>query len=494
MTILIKNKFCIVTLIILLIFSQQGVCLAISIDQEEKAGEEFLAEARRQLDIIDDPYINNFINDFGQYLVKSVKTRPFKFNFYIVKNDELNAFAGPGGHIFIFTGLIRAMDEADELAAVMCHEIAHVSNRHISRQAEQNQKLSYATLLGLLAGILVGGQGSEAVMAGTLAATQQKQLGYSREAEREADQAGIKYVARSGFDPVAIKKALMILQQGHWGMSEVPAYLLTHPIGPERISNIDSLLASPYIVEQKAKTIQFRKEYPVFRTIVMAKYGQNDEMLSYFKSELSKSPDSPLGNLGLGIVLKDNAEYSKSIDHLKKAVKGLAEPLPVLRYLSEAYLFNNEPEKAISILKETLRNNGNDEMSLFALAKTYQKIEKYDKAIEIYEKLKLMESKEDDIFYNLGYSYGKENKLGLAHYNFGLFYERLKNIGEAHFHFQEAKKKAANNPELLKKLEEAMNRINKEKEKMKKEGGHEMPGYMKDAVSGIHHLSTDITP
>ena len=201
-------------------------------------------------------------------------------------------------------------------------------------------------------------------------------------------------------------------------------------------------------------------------------------MTNQFSYELSKSPDSPLANLGMGIILKDKGEYLKSIDHLNKAVKGLADPAPVLRYLSEAYLFNNEPEKAILTLNEALKNNGNDKPNLITLAETYQKTEEYKKASKIYEKLKLMEPVADDIYYNLGYSYGRENKLGLAHYNFGLFYERLKNIKEAHFHFEEAKKKTTDDPELLRKIEESINTIDKEKKKKKTKEEPGVPGHL----------------
>lgn len=466
---LIKNKFCIITLIFLFILSQQSSIFAISIEDEEKAGEVFLQDVKRQLEVIDDPVVNDFINDLGQFLVKSVETRPFKFRFYVVKNDELNAFAGPGGYIFVFTGLIRAMDQVDELSAVLCHEIAHVTNRHISQQASQYAKLGLATMIGILAGALIGGDASQAVMVGSLGAAQQKQLSYSRDAERQADQAGLKYTAKSGFSPTAIKDALMKLQAGNWRADEIPPYLLTHPIGPERISNIDSMLSSPYIVEDKPETAKFKKEYPIFRTIIMAKYGQRDEMINQFSSDLSKNPDSPLANLGMGILLKENDHYPRAIEHLEKAVKGIDEPLLALKYLSETYQLNNEPEKAVSILKEALDKNGNDKTSLLTLAKIYQDNEEYDKSIDIYEKLKLMKPVKDDVFYNLGYSYGKKNKLGLAHYNFGLFYDRLRNMKEARFHFQEAKKDASGNEELLKKIEDSMKNLDKDKDKNKKD-------------------------
>lgn len=461
-----KNRIFIILFCTFFLFSTQIEIYALSIEGEKKQGEEFLYLIKKHLHVIeDDPFVNKFINDLGQYLVKSVETKHFDYRFFVIKEDELNAFAGPGGVIFFYTDLIKAMDEVDELASVMCHEIAHVSRRHILHQGEQSAKLRVATMIGLLAGIFIGGEAGEAAMIGSLAAVQQKQLSYSRDAERQADQTGFKYTAKSGFNPASIKSALLKLQEGRWGAREIPSYLLTHPIGPERISNIDSMLSSPYVVIETPETIKFRKLYPIFRTIIMAKYCRKDDMVNYFTSEVSKDADSPLANLGLGILLKDDDEYSKAIVHLKKAIEGLAEPLPVLQYLSEAYLHNGEPEKATATIQKILSKNGNDKASLLTLAKIYQKIEKYSYAIKIYEKLKLMGPVEDGILYNLGYVYGKQSKLDFAHYNFGLFYNRVHNIKEAKFHFEEAKKAAANNPELFKKIEESLDEIKDKKDK-----------------------------
>ncbi len=453
-------------LVTLLILVQICNTNAITLEEEERAGEEFALAIKRQLEVIDDPFIDNYINDLGHYLLQAVETRHFKYRFYAVKNEELNAFAGYAGNVVVFTGLIRAMDDIDELTSVMCHEIAHVSNRHISQQYSQNAKLSVASLLGMLAGALIGGEASEAVMVGSLAAVQQKQLGYSRDAERQADQAGFKYALGAGFDPAAIKSALTKLQAGNWGGDEVPAYLLTHPIGPERIANIESMLKTPYVLVSSEENLQFRRLYPIFRTVIMAKYEQREEMTSYFSSEIKKNPDSPLANLGMGIILKEKGEYKDSITHLEKAVKALTDPSPAMSYLSEVYQLNGDTDKAISILKEAINKNKNDRISLLTLTTIYENAGDFDKTIDIYERLKLLEPVEDYVFYSLGYSYGKLNKLGLAHYNFGLFHERSKNIREAHFHYMEAKREAGDDPDLMKKIDESISRIAKDFKKL----------------------------
>jgi predicted Zn-dependent protease len=465
----LKNRFFILLLFTFLTLVQISNIYALTLEEEEKKGEEFALAIKQQLAVIDDPFIDNYINDLGHYLLQSVETRHFKYRFYAVKNEELNAFAGPAGHIVVYTGLIKAMDEIDELAAVISHEIGHVSNRHISQQYGQMAKLNVASMLGMLAGILAGGgDASEAIMIGSQAAIQQKQLGYSREAERQADQAGYKYSLGAGFDPGAIKSALAKLQAGHFGANEVPAYLLTHPIGPERIANIESMLKTPYVVVSKEQNLELRRLYPIFRTVIMAKYEQREEMTNYFSSELAKNPESPLANLGMGIILKEKGEYKDSITLLEKAVKTLSDPSPAVSYLSEAYQSNGDTDRAISILKEAIDKNGDDKISLLTLTTIYENAGDFDKTIEIYERLKLLEPVEGYIYYSLGYSYGKINKLGLAHYNFGLFYEQSKNIREAHFHYMEAKSKAGDDPELMKKIDESLSRISNDFKKLDK--------------------------
>ena len=119
---------------------------------------------------------NDYINDLGQYITRALETKPFPFQFYLVKDNTLNAFAGPGGHIFFYSGLIDMMDDVDELAAVMSHEIGHVSARHLSNRIEQNKTMAIAVLAGMLAGALMGGKAGGAIATGTMAAGIQKQL------------------------------------------------------------------------------------------------------------------------------------------------------------------------------------------------------------------------------------------------------------------------------------------------------------------------------
>ena len=108
----------------------------LSIEEERKLGQEFIAQIRGYFELVDDESANQFITDLGRYLTMPLETKPFPFHFYIVNDNTLNAFAAPGGHIFVFSGLIEAMDNLDELSSVICHELGHVTARHISQRIE----------------------------------------------------------------------------------------------------------------------------------------------------------------------------------------------------------------------------------------------------------------------------------------------------------------------------------------------------------------------
>ena len=452
--------FFIISFLILFPFQGQKKVIALSIEEEETLGKEFYNSISKQLNMIQDPFAEEYINELGNYLVDSLDTRPFHFKFYIVKDKQLNAFAGPGGQIFIYTGLIEAMDKIDELAAVISHEIGHVSSRHISHRIEKNQKIGIATMAGMLAGILVGGEASEAIITGSMAAGQQKMLSYSRDDERQADQLGFRYSSLSGFDPSALVSALAKLQRGQWGINETPPYLLTHPMGPERMANIEALLTSNTYTPNSKKAEQFRRQYPLLKTILRAKGYDTHDAEAFFKKELSNS-ESPLANLGIAIILKDKAKYSMAIEHFQKAIDGLSEPLPAIRYLSETYQLKGENEKSIKILESALKSNSYDKATLFLLANSYQNIEEYSKATQLYEKLTFMEPVKDEVYYNLGVVLGRQEKLGLAHYNFGLFNNRQGRMKEARFHFEKAMELSKDDPDLQELIKKAMKGLKK---------------------------------
>jgi predicted Zn-dependent protease len=437
-------------------FSCGSQARAMSIEDETIVGNKFLESIRRQFPMAEDDFANDYLNDLGQYLAKNLETEPFPFTFYVLQNNDVNAFAGPGGHIFFYTGLIMAMDDADELAAVLCHEMGHVAARHLSNRIEQNKKIAIATLAGMLAGALIGGKAAGAVMTGSAAAGIQQQLNYSRDDERQADQLGFKYMNLSGFDPGGMVSMLKKLEKMQWqGANAVPSYLLTHPGGSERILNTESMMTSYEASKENREVRKFRKLFPYLKMTIVARYAEPQEAERFLKRVSAGSPDSQKADYGYGLLWKEKEDYGKAIEFLEKASREDPTFLPILRDLGEAYQLKGQDKQAIAVLERAMRINDQDKATLFLMAVSYQNLEDFDKAILFYERLASMKPVKDEVYHNLGVSYGRKGTLALAHYNFGIYFSRIGEMRNAKFHFQKSEELAANDPALKNRIRQA---------------------------------------
>ena len=441
-------------LALLLLFQLHGQGYALSIEEEREAGEKFREAVRKQLRMFDDDFCDAYINELGQYLTRFLETKPFPFHFYIAQENELNAFAGPGGHVFFFTGLIRGMDSVDELAAVMAHEIGHVSARHISERVEQNKLVTLATVAGLLAGVLIGGKAAGAVMTGSMAAGMQKQLSYSRDDERQADQLGFKYMDQAGFDPGGMVVMLKKLEGAMYiDANSIPPYLLTHPGGPERVSTTEIMLRDYKERPENTETAKFHRLFPYFKAVVVAKSGDPANVEKLFEEELRKNPDSALTLFGMGILRKEELQYASALEYLEKALSKEPAMLPILTALAECYQRQGRDERAIRVLEKALKVDDRDKTALFLLSVSYENLEDYRKSVVFLERLASMKPAKDEVYYRLGMCYGKEGKLALAHYNLGVYFKRSGVLDKARFHFQKAEELAGSDQLLKNKIQ-----------------------------------------
>lgn len=429
---------------------------ALSIEEERKLGKQFVSQIRKYFELVDDDFVNQFITDLGEYLSRPLEIKHFPFRFYVINDNTLNAFAAPGGHIFIFSGLVEAMESLDELAAVICHEIGHVSARHLSQRIEQSKKIGLATMAGILAGALIGGEVAQAMIAGSMAAGAQMQLHYSRNDERQADQLGFEYMKHSGFDPSGLIKTLQTLQKSNWlGTDRIPPYLMTHPTGPERMSNLDAMLSHFKPDPPTSEALRLKEAFLLFKVILRAKCLEPEEAERLFRLDLEQNRSSYLAHFGLGIVYKEKRDYARAIQHLKVAAEVGPPSAPILRSLGEAYQLKGQDSEAISILEKALALDQQRRSLLFTLAVSYENMENYDNAIALFEKLTYLKPVNNEVYYHLGVSYGRKNKLAYAHYNFGLYFKNLGKSQKARFHFQKADGLAGNDPQLRKKIQSA---------------------------------------
>ncbi len=214
-------------------------------DQEEQAmGRAIMRDVYADPRYLDDPEIETYLNQLGYKLV-SVSTRNQReFNFFVVNDPSINAFAMPGGNIGVHTGLLLAAQGESELASVVAHEIAHVTQDHIARMVA-SQSQSYWPTMAALALALLAARSNPNVASAAIASTQaysiQNQLNYSRDYEREADRLGYEMLTRGGYDPRGMSGFFSRLQRANrFYDSSAPAYLRTHPLTSDRIADMQA--------------------------------------------------------------------------------------------------------------------------------------------------------------------------------------------------------------------------------------------------------------
>ena len=190
----------------------------LSSNDESRLGRMIMRDIRRSGQVVEDPLITEYINEIGSRIVAQTNDGDYRFTFFVVDDPRINAFALPGGYVGVHTGLIEATRSEDELAGVIAHEVAHVTQRHIARAIHANSRqsiISTAMMLGAIIVAAAGGssdavQGAIAVAQGTAA---QQQINFTRTNEYEADRIGIAALADAGFDPYGMASFFEVMSR-----------------------------------------------------------------------------------------------------------------------------------------------------------------------------------------------------------------------------------------------------------------------------------------
>lgn len=227
----------------------------------EQIGAAYIRQARAQQKFIEDPLLLNYLNTLGQKLVQSLDSNSQKFTFHLIEDDSLNAFAIPGGHIVIHTGLVQYCENEQQLAATLAHEIAHITQNHTARGIENSRYDSAITLASILLAAAAGsGEAAQAAIIAGQGSIAQRQLSYSRDFEVEADNEAIKTLYRAGYNPQALPDFLNIMnRQQQLDRRNPPKFLLTHPLTNDRIVQTGLRAKSyTYVEQNKVEELNFK--------------------------------------------------------------------------------------------------------------------------------------------------------------------------------------------------------------------------------------------
>ena len=440
----------------------------ITFKEEEELSREFLAVVASRFTLIKDPIIEDYVKEIGQRILKEVPTQPFRYHFYVVKEDVYNAFATPAGHIFINSGLLEAVESEAEIAGIIGHEIAHVVCRHISQNIDRAPKLNLATLAGVAAGIFLGASGAgdvgTAVVMGSMAAGQSAMLAFSREDELQADQLGLTYLYDAGYGGEGLLTALKTIRSEQWfGTEQVPNYLMTHPASEDRMAYIDVWLESNQVPEPK----QYHPDpeaFDMMQATLIGKYGNESGALKRMEARLREDPEDPIANYGYALVLARVGRRPEAIDHFMKALEKKALNPNILGELGRVYFQEGENEKAMRLLESAVAMGPADPDAMFFLGRTYLELDQNEKAVGILEPLVEKYPDFTDAHYFLGTAHGKQGNMADAHFHLGVVYMRKGKLKSAAYHLERARD-LATDPKRKETVEKMLENVSQRMEK-----------------------------
>ncbi|ORM67520.1 tetratricopeptide repeat protein [Pantoea rwandensis] len=323
----------------------------LSINQELQIGDFYVRQLRASAPLINDPLLNQYINELGQRLVAHANSVRTPFHFFLIQNDELNAFAFFGGNVVLHSSLFRYTDNESQLASVMAHEISHVTQRHLARAMEEQKRNAPLTWVGALGSILLAianPQVGMAALTGTLAGTQQGMISFTQANEQEADRIGIQVLQRAGFDPQAMPNFLQKLADQSRFSSKPPEILLTHPLPDSRLADARNRANQMRpVVVQSSEGFYMAK----VRSLGMYATGRNqltDELLNEYAK--GNSREQMASQYGKAVQFLQ----AKSFDNAKKIIAPMLAKQPdnvwLLDIMTDIDIGLNQPQQAIAML------------------------------------------------------------------------------------------------------------------------------------------------
>ena len=325
----------------------------LSDSEEREYGEHLIRQLRAYELLVEDPLINDFFSDMGFNLASHSDQPEAAFTFVVLDQSVINAFAAPGGVIALHSGLILLADTQDEVAGVLAHEIAHITQLHMYRAHEKGKTMNILAMLAMMGLILASGGDADVVtgaVVGAQAVAAQAQINFTRHNEVEADRVGIRTLAAAGYDAQGMADFFEKMGQTSRSNGEgPPEFLRTHPVSVNRIAEAKNRIQRLPPVE-KSDGRQFYIVQARLRALL-----ENDvkKTIEYFAAELEELlPDARKnGNLyGLAIARQRNAEYDKAEAILSGLLEEEPDRLAFQLQMADLHLKRGRHDQAIDAL------------------------------------------------------------------------------------------------------------------------------------------------
>ncbi|MFK7965409.1 MAG: M48 family metalloprotease [Burkholderiaceae bacterium] len=395
-------------------------------ETERRIGEAIMADLRREEAVLDDAELTDYLNQFAAKLTRTRAAQGLSFEFFLLRDSSLNAFALPGGHIGVHSGLVVTAQTESELASVLAHEVGHVTQRHVARMLAQNQRSSVLSLAAVVVALIAATANPNAA-AGLVAlggsVQESTMLSFSRDAEREADRVGLDILREAGFQPTDMVAFFRRMQQAtRVYESDAPTYLRTHPLTGERMSDIQNrVLELPY--RQRADSLEFHLMRAKLRALANK---STDGLRSASKSLLDQIAKGSYLNetatwYELAVVSTAQRQFDKAREYLEEAAKRYGDGGPAAhpffaRLQVEIEQDSGDLSKAYELTLAALERFPNARALRRLKADLLIRQQRYDEAIAFLDEEKQVYRADPVIWQALAQAHFANESPGLAHW------------------------------------------------------------------------------
>ena len=352
--------------------------------QERRLGESIMLEVRADPSYSEDTEITDYLNSIGNKLVGASSDSRQEFNFFLMMDSQVNAFALPGGFVGINSGLMLTAQSESELAGVMSHEIGHVVQRHFARMLSSQKDTQLMALAGLAIAILASrssSQVSQAAMIGSQAGSIQSSLNFTRANEQEADRVGFQILEKAGFDPAAMALFFgRMLNATRFYQTTAPAYLRSHPLTTTRISDMQNRMQN-----LQYKQVPDSLEFQLMRAKLRAAQDTPAESVKFFEESLKerKYLSEVASRFGLVEALARARDYVRAARELK-ILRAALPPHPAIESLSARLLAaTGDIAGSLRAYREALRNFPGYRALIYNYAESLLRINQPQEALKL---------------------------------------------------------------------------------------------------------------
>lgn len=434
----------------------------VSLHQERELGQTWLRMYRSRVPTSSDPLLRSYLEDLLSRLAQSSQLKERDLDLIVAVNPTMNAFAVPGGVVGVHTGLFLYAESEAQLASVLAHELAHLSQRHFARGVEHRQKSSIPTMAAMLASLVLaataGGDAGLAALTATQAAALDSQLRFSRQNEQEADRIGLQTMVAAGEDPYAVPEMFERMLKATRYSRRPPEFLLTHPVTESRIADATNR-ASKYPRQQYAENLDF---FLMRARIQLHHENTPQDAVKRFSSELNgETLSAEASRYGLVLALTDSNQPDRAREELKPLLERSPDKDAYIIALADIEVSERNYASALGLLEEQLRQTPQHRAYNIRYAEILMKAGNFARSEEVLAKYVRQDPKNDYAWYMLAEVHGLAGNILGVHEARAEYFMLNGIYDKAQHQLQNALKLARGNYHKTAILEEKLSQIDK---------------------------------